>query len=297
MRSAENALRDAVARHASAAEIHRLTNAVRDAISKYLQAMLENRAGGSESKAGTGMDRGQSVTTQQIEKMLERAEALAAAGDQAGADAVMAQLQRLMDSLQFGSQQRSAGGQALQDVTALAREQQRQLDRTIQDAAAKGGQNGLPRSPSESGTEQAHLRDKLEDLMRRLGKSGIPAFSDLDRAGDAMSDAAKSLKSGVPGQAIPSQSKAVAGLRAAAQSLAKSMQQQSGAGSQERMSEDPLGRRTEDGRSREGDDIDIPTETTTTQSRRILNELRRRQGDLQRPPDERNYIDRLLENF
>ncbi len=297
MRSAENALRDAVARHASAAEIHRLTNAVRDAISKYLQAMLENRAGASESKAGTGMDRGQSVTTQQIEKMLERAEALAAAGDQAGADAVMAQLQRLMESLQFGSQQRSAGGQALQDVTALAREQQRQLDRTIQDAAAKGGQNGLPRSPSESGNEQAHLRDKLEDLMRRLGKSGIPAFSDLDRAGDAMSDAAKSLKSGVPGQAIPSQSKAVAGLRAAAQSLAKSMQQQSGAGSQERMSEDPLGRRTEDGRSREGDDIDIPTETTTTQSRRILNELRRRQGDLQRPPDERNYIDRLLENF
>ena len=112
-----------------------------------------------------------------------------------------------------------------------------------------------------------------------------------------MSDAAKSLTSGQPGQAIPAQSKALAGLRAAAESLAKSMQQQSGGGSEEGMTEDPLGRRTEDGHAREGDDIDIPTETTTTQSRRILNELRRRQGDLQRPQDERDYIDRLLENF
>ena len=297
LRSAESALRDAIARHASAAEIHRLTNAVRDAISKYLQAMLANRQSGSQTQASGGKDAGGTVTTQQIEKMLERAEALAAAGDQAGADAVMAQLQRLMESLQFGGSEKNAGAQALQDVTALAREQQRQLDRTIQDATAKAAQSGQPRAPAESGNEQAQLRDKLEDLMRRLGKSGIPAFSALGRAGDAMSDAAKSLTSGQPGQAIPAQSKALAGLRAAAESLAKSMQQQSGGGSEEGMTEDPLGRRTEDGHAREGDDIDIPTETTTTQSRRILNELRRRQGDLQRPQDERDYIDRLLENF
>jgi uncharacterized protein (TIGR02302 family) len=297
LRAAENALRDAIAHHASAAEIHRLTNAVRQAISQYLQAMMQNRQGGNPGQASPGNGAGRSVTSPQIEKMLERAEALAAAGDQAGADAVMAQLQRLMESLQFGSAQDSGGAQALQDVTELAREQQRQLDRTTQDATTKTAQSGQSRTSAESGKEQEHLHDKLVDLMRRLGRSGIPSFSDLDHAGNAMSDAAKSLRAGQTGKAIPAQGKALDRLRAAAQSMAKSMQQQGGAGSEEQMTEDPLGRHTEDGSSREGDDIDIPTETTTTQSRQILNELRRRQGDLQRPQGERDYIDRLLENF
>jgi hypothetical protein len=125
----------------------------------------------------------------------------------------------------------------------------------------------------------------------------MPEFPDLDQAGKAMSAAAKALSAGAKGQAIPSQAKAVAALRAAAESLAKSMQGQSGAGGAERMSEDPLGRKTEDGRSPEGEDIDLPNDATTTQSRRILDELRRRQGDLERPQLERDYIDRLLQNF
>lgn len=295
MRSAENALRDAVARHASAAEIHRLTQAVREAISKYLQAMLQNGQNAGQPNSGEGT--GKSVTTAQIEAMLERAEALARAGDQAGADAVMAQLQRLTESLQFGSQQNSAGAQALQDVTELAREQQRQLDRTMQDEKAAQDPNGTPNSPADGGKAQSALRDKLDEVARRLGKSGMPASPDLDKAGKAMSAAAKSLKTGDKGQAIPSQARAVAALRAAAQSLAKSMQGQSGAGGAERMSEDPLGRKTEDGRSPEGKDIDLPSDATATQSRRILDELRRRQGDLERPQLERDYIDRLLQNF
>ena len=79
--------------------------------------------------------------------------------------------------------------------------------------------------------------------------------------------------------------------------LAQSLQGQSGAGAAEHMGDDPLGRRTEDGRSAEGEDIDLPSDITATQSRRILDELRRRQGDLARPQLERDYIDRLLQNF
>ncbi len=295
MRSAEKALRDAVARHASAAEIHRLTQAVREAISKYLQAMLQNGQNAGQPNSGEGA--GKSVTTAQIEAMLERAEALARAGDQAGADAVMAQLQRLMESLQIGSQQRNAGAQALHDVTELAREQQRQLDRTQQDEKGAQDRKGMPSSAADGGKAQSALRDKLDELSRRFGKSGMPASSDLDRAGKAMSAAAKALGVGARGQAISAQTTAVAALRDAAQSLAKSMQGQSGAGGAERMSEDPLGRRTEDGRSPEGEDIDLPSDATATQSRRILDELRRRQGDLERPQIERDYIDRLLQNF
>ena len=235
MRSAETALRDAVARHASAAEIHRLTQAVRDAISKYLQSMLQNGQNAGQPNSGEGA--GKSVTTAQIEAMLERAEALARAGDQAGADAVMAKLQRLMESLQVSSQQNSASAQALRDVSELAREQQRQLDRSMQDEKGSKDENGKPRSATDGGKEQSALHDKLDQIARSMGKSKIPGSAELDRAGEAMSSAAKALRTGTKGQAIPSQATAVSALRAAAQSIAQSMQGQGGAGGAERMNE------------------------------------------------------------
>lgn len=295
MRAAESALRDAAARHASAAEIHRLTEALRQAIAKYLQAMLQNGQKANQAAGDPGA--GKSVTTDQIEAMLERAEALARAGDQAGADAEMAKLQRLMESLQFSTPQNAAESQSLHDVSEIAREQQRQLDRTTQNQNAAEDKKGAPGASTEEGKAQAALHDRLESLRRQLGQAGLPGAADLDRAGQAMSAAAKALKSGARGPAIPAQARAVESLRSAAQSMAQAMRGHPGAGTAENVQEDPLGRRREDGHSPEGEDIDLPTDPTVTQSRRILDELRRRQGDLERPQLERDYIDRLLQNF
>jgi hypothetical protein len=43
--------------------------------------------------------------------------------------------------------------------------------------------------------------------------------------------------------------------------------------------------------------VEIPSESDVQRARRILDELRRRAGERNRPALERDYIDRLLKQF
>ena len=97
-------------------------------------------------------------------------------------------------------------------------------------------------------------------------------------------------------------------MRQGAQNLAQAMQQQFGLGpgpgqpgrtGQARAGQetDPLGRPM---RGREyGDDVTVkvPGEIDVQRARRILEELRRRLGDANRPKLELDYIERLLKDF
>jgi hypothetical protein len=88
-----------------------------------------------------------------------------------------------------------------------------------------------------------------------------------------------------------------------AESFMKQMGQQAERGSgtvgaQPGQSSDPFGR--ESGRggmndSRSG--VEIPKEGDIVRTREILQELRRRRGERQRPAGELDYIDRLLRQF
>jgi hypothetical protein len=61
---------------------------------------------------------------------------------------------------------------------------------------------------------------------------------------------------------------------------------------------DPLGRLTANGASGEqtGDDVQLPQQMEQARTRDIQNELRRREGDRTRSPEELKYIDRLLQS-
>jgi hypothetical protein len=61
--------------------------------------------------------------------------------------------------------------------------------------------------------------------------------------------------------------------------------------------QDPFGRRLEGGQGAAQADVEIPSESDVQKARRILEELRRRAGERQRPPVERDYIDRLLKPY
>ena len=56
---------------------------------------------------------------------------------------------------------------------------------------------------------------------------------------------------------------------------------------------DPLGRPSPTAE----DDFKLPGSSGVKKSLKILRELRRRAGDPQRPAEERNYLERLLERF
>jgi len=123
-----------------------------------------------------------------------------------------------------------------------------------------------------------------------------------------MSEAESSLGEGNADSAVDSQGRALDALRKGAQGLAQSMQQQMGQGlgpghsgrlGQPRAQQetDPLGRPLH-GRDY-GDDytVKVPGEIDVQRARRIIEELRRRFGDVLRPQEELDYIERLLKDL
>jgi uncharacterized protein (TIGR02302 family) len=199
------------------------------------------------------------------------------------------------------------------------------------------GQQGKPGQPQQPGNSLGELRqsqqalrdrlnkllDELKDLGLGQGKDGQdgqgqgqsqgqgPGQDQLDqfgRAGDAMDDAQGQLGQGNSDSAVDSQGRALDALRKGAQGLAQSMQQQMGRGpgqgrsgrlGQARANQDtdPLGRPL---RGRDyGDDstVKVPGEIDVQRARRIIEELRKRFGDLGRPQEELDYIERLLKDY
>ncbi len=138
----------------------------------------------------------------------------------------------------------------------------------------------------------------------QYGQDGGDALGDAD---SAMGDAGSQLGQGNADSAVDSQGRALEALRKGAQNLAQSMQQGEGqdTGPGERMGRqqnsgnttDPLGRPLS-GREWSDDlSVKIPGEIDVQRVRRILEELRRRLADPQRPQIELDYIERLLKDY
>jgi uncharacterized protein (TIGR02302 family) len=182
--------------------------------------------------------------------------------------------------------------------------------------------------------DQQGLRDRLKQLQQELAKRGMgqqgqrgdkgqrgeqgqqgqqgeqgDGEDGLDQADNAMGDAGGKLGEGNADGAVDAQGKALEALRKGAQSLADAMQQGDGDGQQadgpgNRMGRqqgaanrnDPLGRPLRHSEFDDDYSVKIPGEIDVQRVRRILEELRRRLSDPQRPQIELDYIERLLKD-
>jgi len=147
--------------------------------------------------------------------------------------------------------------------------------------------------------------------MRQLGDQGDVPQS-LGRADRAMRDSSEALGRGAPGDAVGPETEALDALQQATKDM---MDQMTGAfggpggfsdlpdGAMPNAERDPLGRPTgdsaegtyTDGRLRMGrTDVDS---FGIERAKEILDELRRRAGQSQRPRYELDYLDRLLKRF
>jgi hypothetical protein len=215
----------------------------------------------------------------------------------------------------------------------MIHQQQDLRDRTFrqgQDRRQQRGQQSRPGQQPQQGQQgnmgdlqqgQQALRDRLNKLMDELKNFGFgqsqggqqgPGQDQLDqlgRAGDAMGQAEGQLGDNNPDSAVDSQGRALDAMRKGAQSLAQSMQQQQmgqgpGQGRVGRLGQsraegdtDPLGRPL---RGRDyGDDstVRVPGEIDVQRARRIIEELRKRFGDMGRSQEELDYIERLLKDY
>lgn len=174
---------------------------------------------------------------------------------------------------------------------------------------ADGSQSG--QDPGESddmglGDRQQALRQELNRQMQNLPGAGTPegdaARESLGRAGDAMDGAEEALRQEDLATAIDRQAEAMDALREGMRSLGEALAQEQQQGSQgdaqtQGANRDPLGRSQGNRGAAGTDDGLLQGEDVYRQARRLLDEIRRRAGEAERPEIERNYLERLLDRF
>jgi len=204
---------------------------------------------------------------------------------------------------------RMRGKQGDQSMDDLQQDQQSLRDRLQklqQELARRGmgpGQRGEKGNRGEQG-QQGQQGQQGDQADQGDGEDG------LGQADTAMGDAGSRLGEGNADSAVDSQGKALDALRKGAQSLAEAMQQGEGDGQQADGQGNRAGRQQSGGHQSDplgrplhgrelGDDfsVKIPGEIDVQRVRRILEELRRRLADPQRPQIELDYIERLLKDY
>ncbi len=264
LRNAEEALRNALQRGASDAEIKQLMDQLRAAMDRFMQAMAEQLKN-SQQLSRPLSPNAHVLSQQDLQRMLDRLENLARNGAKDAATAMLQELQQMMENLQMASPDQNDGDDdmmsALDDLGDMIRKQQELRDKTFRQGQDQR-QPGTPRSrqgqksqPGQQGDptmgdlrqRQQALRDRLSKLLEDLknrgfgqgqkgqgqkgqGQQGQGDMDQLGQAGEDMGEAAGELGDGDADGAVDSQGQALDALRKGAQGLAQSMQQQLGQG-------------------------------------------------------------------
>ncbi|MGR3714984.1 MAG: TIGR02302 family protein [Shimia sp.] len=176
-----------------------------------------------------------------------------------------------------------------------------------QDGTAQGeGQEPGQSEDGGLGERQQALRQELNRQMQNMPGQGTPegdtARESLGRAGEAMEGAEEALRQDDLATAIDRQAEAMEALREGMRSLGEAMAQDQQQGAQgdaqtQGANRDPLGRSQGSRGSAGTEDGLLQGEDVYRQARRLLDEIRRRAGEAERPEVERNYLERLLDRF
>ncbi len=183
------------------------------------------------------------------------------------------------------------------------------------------GQDGLGEGETgegEGGQDQGNLSDRQRGLRERLDdlqqgdlpgdgtEEGEAGRRSLDRAGRAMEEAEEALREGDLDGALDRQAEAMEAMRDGLQDFGEALAEeqhenrdgQDGErfGSADPNGRDPLGREPGDS-ARIGSDQNMVQNDPNKRAQELLDEIRRRSGDLARPLEELDYLKRLLQLF
>ncbi|WP_282607442.1 TIGR02302 family protein [Pelagibius sp. Alg239-R121] len=322
IRNLQKALQEALARGADAAEIEALLDKLQEALDRFVEAMNEQM----REQLSQGMEPqplppdAQLLDSSDLNDLIEKARELARNGSTEAAQELLAQLQEILENMRagnFAEQMNKAMQDAhgmMQEMEDMVRRQQELLDRSYEreqrESQDKKGKDGdqRARERSDDAGSQEKLRKDLGEMMRQLGEALGEIPRSLGRAEQSMRDARDALNGGKEGQnPVQPQSRSLDQLQQGMKSMAESFMQQMGqqaergsgtVGAQPGRSSDPFGRETGRGGINDArNGVKIPEEGDIVRTREILQELRRRRGERQRPAGELEYIDRLLRQF
>ncbi len=337
LRAAQDALKQALERGASDEEIKKLTENLRAALDKFLQQLAQRLRDNPQQLARPLDPNARVMRQQDLDSMIERMERLSRSGDKDAAKQLLDQLAQMLENLQMARPGQGGDGdmqQSLNELGDMIRKQQQLRDKTFKQGQDSRRDRQLGRQGDRDAMnglqqDQQALRERLRKLQEQLAQQGMQpgpqgegedgengegqdgqdgGQDGLGSAGSAMGEADGQLGDGNADGAVGSQGRALEALRKGARDLARAMQQggegqDNGPGDRPGRQRsggnhtDPLGRPL---RGRElGDDqtVKIPGEIDVQRVRRILEELRRRLADPQRPQIELDYIERLLKDY
>jgi len=319
LREIQKQLMDALARDAEDAEIERLIDELQQALDQFLEALAEQL----RQQLAEGAEMGelppdaQILQSEDLQRLIERARELARSGARDAARDLLSRLQNMLENLRanpFAQRMDENSRNAfdmMRDMDSMMQRQQELLDRSFERTQRGGqtferGEGQAQRENQADSRSQEELRRELGEMMRRLGEALGNIPRPLGRAEQSMRDARDALGANRSNDAIGPQTRAVDQLMQGMQAMAESFMEQMGdaarrgmgqVGRQPGRGRDPFGRQTQDGRLEAVEGVEIPDLSEIRRSRRILDELRRRRGERQRPPLELDYIDRLLRRF
>ncbi|MCC7016170.1 MAG: DUF4175 family protein, partial [Rhodospirillales bacterium] len=304
-------------------EAERLLDEIKRALDKLFAALAEEAAREGAEPVPFDPETMRMVDSADLYRMIEEARELMRMGAMDAAKQLLAELQRMLQGLQRGLAARPQGGEAqkgarmMNDLREMSRRQQQLLDRSFRrsregdgpnrgDKSRRGAKAGEGAARDDARTQNA-LRRMLGEMMRRMDEMLGRIPDSLGSAERAMRRAEGALEGGDSPGAIGPQTEAVEALRDAIQGVGEQMARRFGAdpgliGEMPRgergPNRDPFGREPEGAMGASaGGDVRVPDRGERLRAREILDELRRRAGERDRPFIERDYIDRLLKMF
>lgn len=286
----------------TAAMLDRLTAGMGDYLRRQIEAMQAQP--GAPGAAGQQS----SLDLSFLDAMMQDLRDRLAAGDKAGAQAALANIRQLMESLQFGgagdpamAKRAQAAAQAADGVRELeGRERDLQADTIAESVrrAVAGRQGPLDRQAET----QRGLEDAMRALQQQLRAAGVTAPPGLARAAQAMQASRDALAKGHSGDAMLAQEQALEALGEAAGALERQAQAMSKAAGGAMSAQpgapgsgvDPLGR---PGSGFGQGLVKLPDENRMRRVQQIRRLLEERAADPRRSEDERAYYLRLLKRF
>lgn len=316
LQRAQDRLEEAIRNGASPEEIEELMKELQQAMREYTDELAEEAQRNPQGMPQGG--EGQEITGDMLQEMLDEIERLMNEGKTAEAMALMEQLRQLMENMQVTQGQGQGQGEGngpMRDLGETLRDQQDLSDDAYRDM--QEGRNGQGQ-PQEGEADEGELSDRQRELRQRLGdlqdqrlpgdgtETGEAGRDALDRAEEAMRQAERALEEGDLDGALDHQADAMEAMREGmeefGEALAEENQEgQENGGTQEAgradpNGRDPLGREPGDA-ARIGSDRNMVQNDPDQRAQELLDEIRRRSGEAQRPAEELDYLKRLLELF
>lgn len=330
----KEALRNDASDEEIAQLMQELREATQDYMQQLAQEAIER--GEQQQAEGGGESQGQSMTQDQIQALMDRIQELSEQGRRAEAEQLLEMLQQMLENMEMrlaqqgqgqgGQGQQGQGEQSMQGLGDALREQQNLADDSFQQLQREfregRGQDGGAPEPGEGGEQgqgqgqsaqdlaerQQALRELTEGLQKSMpGEGGEAAREALRQAERDMSDAEGALREGDTSGALDRQSEAIDNLREGMRQMAEAMRGDENANPSEGAQgegqalsdgrQDPLGRPLGSQGSIGAQDNMVPEGDTAARARGLLDEIRRRSGELARPQIELDYLRRLLDRF